>query len=179
MLSHTEKILNKQKETYQNKYPLYTRPKINGNRTLRPIYKLYWFERAERKALFRLAEINEIHNQNKYGIQHPTHGSMLIPRCTCHLSEQNYYAIGTCMIKSFCFARSLERKQLSVWQPFTSRCFFNIHGQKTGRTVPDYFRIRTLYCHFVSYAVWRKETNIPKKEKCLFVDIIYYQTRIS
>ena len=54
--------------------------------------------------------------------------------------------------------RSLERKQLRVWQPFTSRCFFNIHGQ----TVPDYFRIRTLYYHFVSYAVWRKETNIPE-----------------
>ena len=34
------KILNKQKKTYQNKYPLYTRPKINGKKMLRPIYKL-------------------------------------------------------------------------------------------------------------------------------------------
>ena len=152
MFSHTDKKLNKQK-TYQNKYSLYTRPKINGNKMLRPIYKLFWFERAERKALFQLAKINEIHNQNKYGIQH---------RWT--------WFNANCQDARATWANkiiSLERKQLSVWQPFTSRCFFNIHGQKAGQTVPDYFRIRTLCCHFVSYAVWRKETNIPEKEECL------------
>ena len=60
---------------------------------LRPIYKLFWFERAERKALFQLAKINEIHNQNKYGIQHRWFNANCQDARACHLSEQNYYAI--------------------------------------------------------------------------------------